>query len=162
MLVARKLDMSRQCALAAQKANQILGCIKRSVASRLREVILPLYSAFMRLPHGILHPALNISEQDVEQITSYAQRWVPSYVVTIIAMPSPALQSQQPHAVLWAWGRVAGKLPSGEGSGGADQQQLNMSQQCAQVAKNANGILAWVETVWPAGLEKGLSPYTWQ
>lgn len=44
-----KRDTSPLCALAAQKASCILGCIKRSVASRSREIILPLYSALVRL-----------------------------------------------------------------------------------------------------------------
>jgi len=45
-----KLDMSQHCALTAQKANHTLGCIKSSMASRLREGILPLCSALVR-PH---------------------------------------------------------------------------------------------------------------
>ena len=58
-----KLNMSQQCALAALKANGILGYIMREVAIRDREVVVPLYSAH-EAPSGVLRPGMEPPVQE--------------------------------------------------------------------------------------------------
>jgi len=46
-MVDEKLNVSQQCVLTALKVKHILGCI-RNIASRLGEVISPLYTVLVR------------------------------------------------------------------------------------------------------------------
>ncbi|PKU27740.1 hypothetical protein llap_21956 [Limosa lapponica baueri] len=55
VLVDNRMLMSQQCVLVAKKANGILGGSRKSVTSRWRELILPLYCG--EAPSGALCPS---------------------------------------------------------------------------------------------------------
>uniref|UniRef100_A0A8C3IEJ8 Reverse transcriptase domain-containing protein n=1 Tax=Chrysemys picta bellii TaxID=8478 RepID=A0A8C3IEJ8_CHRPI len=80
VLVDRRMTMSRQCDVAVKKANAVLGCIRRGISSRDKEVLLPLYKALVR-PHleycmQFWSPMFKKDELKLERVQRRATRMI--------------------------------------------------------------------------------------
>ncbi|CAM5108276.1 unnamed protein product [Natator depressus] len=78
VLVDHRMTMSRQCDMSMKKANVVLGCIRRGISSRDKEVLVPLYKALVR-PHleycvQFWSPMFKKDEFKLEQVLRMATR----------------------------------------------------------------------------------------
>ncbi|CAM4695718.1 unnamed protein product [Lepidochelys kempii] len=80
VLVDHRMTMSRQCDMAVKKANEVLGCIRRGISGRYKEVLVPLYKALVR-PHleyceQFWSPMFKKDEFKLEQVQRRATRMI--------------------------------------------------------------------------------------
>uniref|UniRef100_K7F1X3 Reverse transcriptase domain-containing protein n=1 Tax=Pelodiscus sinensis TaxID=13735 RepID=K7F1X3_PELSI len=80
VLVDYRMTMSRHCDMAVKKANTILGCIRRGISSRDKEVLVPLYKALVR-PHleycvQFWSPMFKKDEFKLDQVQRRATRMI--------------------------------------------------------------------------------------
>ena len=74
VLMHNRWTMSQQCAPVAKKENGILGCIIKNVATRFREVILPLSLCPVKDTSGVLCPILAASVQKDRKLLDIVQQ----------------------------------------------------------------------------------------
>ncbi|CAM4578493.1 unnamed protein product [Caretta caretta] len=80
VLVDHRMTMSRQCDMAVKKTNAVLGCIRRGISSRDKEMLVSLYKALMR-PHleycvQFWSPMFKKDEFKVEEVQRRATRMI--------------------------------------------------------------------------------------
>ncbi|CAM5174269.1 unnamed protein product [Natator depressus] len=80
VLVDHRMTMSHQYDMAMKKANAVLGCIRRGISSRDKEVLVPLYKALVR-PHleycvQFWSPMFKKDEFKLEQVQRRATRMI--------------------------------------------------------------------------------------